>query len=64
MKNKFEIPIIVTVGLLAATTLYFIFTEDENKISTFKYDSIDYNDLISRNAKLGLHIKNFKNNQY
>ena len=56
MKNKFEISVIVAVGLLVATTLYFISTDkDGQAISTFKYESIEYNDLVSRNARLGLY---------
>ena len=56
MKTKFEISVIVAVGLLVATTLYFISTDkDGQAISTFKYESIEYNDLVSRNARLGLY---------
>ena len=56
MKIKFEISIIVIVGLLVATTLYFISTDVNNQvINTFKYESIEYDDLVSRNARLGLY---------
>ena len=56
MKTKFEISIIVVVGLLVATTMYFIFTDEDNQsINTFKYESIEYDDLVSRNARLGLY---------
>ena len=55
MKTKFEISIIVAVGLLVASTLYFISTDSNNQtISTFRYESIEYNDLVS-NARLGLY---------
>ena len=54
MKNKFEFSVIVIVGLLVASTLYFVFN-DEEQISAFKYESIEYNDLVSRSAKLGLY---------
>ena len=53
MNAKFEISIIITAGLLAA--LYFISSDDENHLNTFKYNSIEYDDLVSRNAKLGLY---------
>ena len=53
MKNKFEFSVIVIVGLLVAFTLYFVFSDEQ--ISTFKYESIEYDDLVSRNAKLGLY---------
>ncbi len=56
MKTKFEISIIVAVGLLAATTLYFISTDIDNQVvNTFKYESVEYDDLVSRNARLGLY---------
>ena len=56
MKAKFEISIIITVGLLVATTLYFISTDGDGQvINTFKYESIEYDDLVSRNARLGLY---------
>jgi len=54
MKNKFELSLIVIVGLLVALILYFVFS-DEEQISVFKYDSIEYNDLVSRNAKFGFY---------
>ena len=55
MRNKFELSMIVTIGLLVTVILYFIYNSDEEQISTFKYESIEYNDLVSRNAKLGLY---------
>lgn len=54
MKHKFELSVIVIVGLLVTFTLYFVFSDDE-QISAFKYESIEYNDLVSRSAKLGLY---------
>lgn len=57
MKTKFEILIIVMVGLLAVTTiLYFISIDDDIiQLDTFRYESIEYDDIVSRNAKLGLY---------
>lgn len=54
MKSKFELSVIIIVGLLVTSILYFIFS-DEEQISTFKYESIEYDDLVSRSAKLGLY---------
>ena len=54
MKSKFEISIIVFIGLLVISILYFIFNDVE-QTSAFKYESIEYEDLVSRNAKLGLY---------
>jgi len=56
MKAKFDISIIVAVGVLVAITLYFISTDVDNQvINAFKYESIEYDDLVSRNARLGLY---------
>lgn len=61
MKSKFEILIIITIGLIVASILYFVFNEGE-QTSTFKYESIEYEDLVSRSAKLGLYAvpKNYE----
>ena len=56
MKGKFEISIIIAVGLLVAATLFFISTDGDGQVlNNFKYDSIEYDDLVSRNARLGLY---------
>jgi len=54
MKGRFELSVMVAVGLLAAATLYLIHTDD-GQPSTFRYESIEYDDLVSRNARLGLY---------
>ncbi|MDH3203675.1 MAG: hypothetical protein OEL81_03220, partial [Nitrosopumilus sp.] len=54
MKSKFEISIIITIGLLIVSILYFVFNDGE-QISAFKYESIEYDDLVSRSAKIGLY---------
>jgi len=54
MKNGFELSVMVTAGLLAAATLYLIHTDD-GRPGTFGYESIEYDDLVSRNARLGLY---------
>ena len=55
MKNKFELSVIVIVGLLAIAILYFVFSDDDEQISVFKYKSIEHNDLVSRQAKIGFY---------
>ena len=62
MKNKFEISIIAFIGLLVISILYFIFNDVE-QTAAFKYESIEYEDLVSRNAKLGLYAvpENYEN---
>jgi len=54
MKSRFELSVIVIVGLLVTSVLYFVFNDDE-QISAFKYDPIEYDDIVSRNARLGLY---------
>ena len=54
MKNKFELSVIIVVGLLVASILYLVFSDD-GQISAFKYEQIEYEDLVSRSAKLGLY---------
>ena len=55
MKNTFELLVIVIVGLLAIAILYFVFSDNDEQISIFKYKSVEYDDLVSRQAKLGLY---------
>ena len=54
MKSRFELSIIVIIGLLVIAILYFVFSDNE-QISVFKYKSVEYDDLVSRQAKLGLY---------
>jgi len=54
MKSKFEILIIITIGLLIVSILYLVFNDGE-QISAFKYESIEYDDLVSRSTKIGLY---------
>jgi len=55
MKNGFELSVIVAAGLLAAATLYLIHADDGGQAATFGYESIEYDDLVSRNARLGVY---------
>jgi len=54
MKSGFELSVIAAAALLAAATLYLIHTDD-GRPGTFGYESIEYDDLVSRNARLGLY---------
>jgi len=53
MKSKFEISVITIIGLLVSI-LYLVFNDGE-QVSAFKYESIKYEDLVSRSVKLGLY---------
>ena len=55
MEKKFEFLVIVTVGFIAAIVLFLIYDDDKHQTSSFSYEQIEYDDLVSRNAKLGLY---------
>ena len=57
MKNKLDFSIIITVGAITAAVLFLISaSNDEQPLpSPFDYELIEYDDLVSRNAKIGLY---------